>query len=142
MTQSGDFGGEIDGKWLESEARIDKVSTEQAEWALSGRPLDPETNSRWMNETTAHYCFWVAQERVWDAIKTNNEVAHYVQLKKLTDTKFVSAVAERESSLAVARERYMRNRAEANRLKCEQIINTTKMNQRAIFGEKITANGG
>ena len=140
MTQNGDFGSEVDKQWLESEEKIEAISTQQAEWAISRRPLDPDTNGRWMNETTAYYCFWVAQERIWDAIKTNNEVGYYVQLKKLSETKFVSAVAERESSLAVAKERYMRNRAEANRLKCEQIINTCKMNQKAIFGERISAN--
>jgi len=133
---NGDFSSEVDEKWLESEKQLEKISDEMLEWAVSSRTLDPDTNLRWLNVATAHYTFWVAQHLTWSAIKANNQVANYVEIKRSTITKFISAVAERESSLAVAKERYMRNRAEANMLKAQQVINTCKQNQKVVLSEK------
>lgn len=143
MPIQGDFTSEIPTDWLESATAVDKIANELLEWVLSGRTLDPDTNSRWMNAGTAHYCFWIPRFKTASAVKTNNEVGTYVNSKRLTTDKFVSAVAEREASFAVAKERFLRDFAEAQMLKCEQIVNTTKKNQEALLSEKsLTKNLG
>jgi hypothetical protein len=142
MPIKGDYSDEIPASWLEAEAQLDRENAIMLEDAINGRPIDPVENTRRLNFFTAQFSFWVAQERIWDAIKTNNEVGHYVEIKRLSTDKFVSAAAEREASYAVAKERYFRNRAEANMLKAQQWINTLKANQKAWLAEKGASTNG
>ncbi len=89
-----------------------------------------------LNILTGCYMFLIVEFKKWRAIKENNEVAKYCQLKTDQTAKFVSAQAEREASNFVCKERYVRDVLEAIVLAAEQGIYTIKKHLESDTKEK------
>ena len=75
---------------------------------------------------TGCYQFLVVEYKKYRALKENKEVEKYVALKESSDGKFISAAADREASLFVAKDRYYRDLLEGHVLGSEALINTLK----------------
>jgi hypothetical protein len=82
--------------------------------------------ARLLNIATGCYMFLAPEFKKWRALKENNEVAKFCQLKSENTTKFTAAAAQPEASQFVSKERYIRDVIEGWMLAAEQAIYTLK----------------
>jgi hypothetical protein len=117
---------EIQKDWMDVINKVDEIGKVLREDAVS-KSFNPRGEyERMLRILSGCYAYLVTEFKKWRAIKENNEVAKYCQLKSEQTVKFVSAQAEREASLFVAKERYNRDLLEGWVLGCEQMIHTLK----------------
>jgi len=117
---------EIDKAWQEVFNNVNEIGKTLRSDAISKNFNPPAEYRRLLNIATGNYMFLVVEYKRWRAIKENNQVNKYVGLKNDTTTKFVSAAADREASLFVAKERYSRDLLEGWMLAAESAIFTIK----------------
>jgi hypothetical protein len=92
-----------------------------------------------LDKLSGCYTYLAPVYKKLDAIKKNGEVIKYVELKnecEATETKFVSAAAERESTYEVKDIRLVRNIIEGYLLATENNINTTKKHIDGYYKER------
>jgi len=104
----------------------------------SSGDLPPGMYLEWLDKATGCYVYLAPIHRKLKAIKTNKEAKEYMNLKlkaSSNNEKFVSAVAERESSLVVSEERLVRDIFEGYVIATEAIINTCKKHIKSFENE-------
>jgi|GEM_PF-6825589 len=116
----------IPDQWLEVTKQIDNIGGILRSDAISKNFNPTAEYRRLLNVLTGSYMYLVPLFKQYRAVKENNEVAKYVQLKNEQTVKFVSAAAEREASSFVGKERYLRDFLEGWMLAAESGIYTCK----------------
>jgi len=119
---------EIPDDWQQVAGQVDSIGKQLREDAIS-KTFSPEAEyKRCLDVLTGCYMFLVTQFKQWRAIKENNYVAKFCDLKNNTGLteKFTAASGEKEASNFVRRERYYRDWLEGWLLAAEQGIYTVK----------------
>lgn len=117
---------EIPKEWTDVFKMINNIGKSLREDAVS-KSFSPKAEySKMLNILTGCYMYLVPLYKQYRAIKENNAVAKYCEIKNETTTKFISAAAEKEASNFVCKERFYRDLLESWMLASEQGIYTLK----------------
>lgn len=128
----------IPKEWLEAANIIDEIGKELRREIKDMRPRTRDQYEYWLDRLTGSYMYLMPLFKKYRAIKENNEAAKYVVIRDKTPegTKFVSAAADKEASLSVKRERYIRDWLEGWILSSVQGIMTIKRHLNRYAEEK------
>jgi len=124
---------QIPKEWEEVTAQVSKIGEELRNDAYSAKFAPEAEYKKSLNVLTGCYMYLIVQFKRYRAIKENNEVAKFCELKNAAEDplvaktlKFTSAAAEKEASASVSEERYLRDYLEGWTCACEQGIYTIK----------------
>ena len=119
-------GYELDKEVQEVIKKVDEIGKALRDETIAKSFAPKAEYARQLNIATGCYMYLVPEFKRWRALKENNEVAKFCQLKSENTTKFTAAAAQPEASMFVSKERYIRDILEGWMLAAEQAIYTLK----------------